>query len=177
MMRTAVMFGLGAAVFVGVMVSGVGEAAAICAAPVITLAPARGTPGSAVVVSGQNFISTCNDTVVNGVAPAPNSPQKGIAIAFAQDGRRSPLSTIDAVGASGTFTVSVVVPVTAHAGSAQFEASRPEGPISQEFRVVARDTELPHTGLETSRLVLAGISALASGFMLFALRRRAMRTP
>jgi hypothetical protein len=178
MKRMAMMLSLVAAVFVGVMVSDVGEAAASCVGPAITVAPMRGAPGSAAVVSGRYFLSTCNDTVVNGVQPAPNSPQKGIAIVFDQDGRRTPLNTIDAVGSNGSFTVTVVVPVTAHAGAAQFEASPPEGPVSQgDFTVVARETELPHTGSETGRLMVDGLAALASGFALFALGRRNIRTP
>jgi hypothetical protein len=176
MIRTAVMSGLGAAVFVGAMVSGVGEAAASCAAPAITVAPTRGAPDSIAAVSGQNFISTCNDTIVNGVPPAPNSPERGVVVVFDQDGRRTPLTTIDAMGSSGTFTVSVVVPATAHAGSAQFEALRPESPVSTDFTVVARETALPHTEAETSRFVLSGLAALATGVVPFALARRTTPT-
>lgn len=172
MKRIAIMLGLGAAMFAGVVASDIGVAAASCAAPTIEVSPAQGAPGSVIIVTGSNFVTTCNDTVVNGAQPAPNAPQTGITIVFNQSDRRTPLSTVDATGATGTFTLSVVVPASAQAGAAQIEASQADGPVSRAFTVIARNPELPHTGGMTSRPTLIGLGLLALGWLTLATARR-----
>lgn len=173
MKHAAVLLVLSAAVCIGVTVSDASDASASCLAPAITLSPSRGVPGSAVVVSGRFFFSTCNDTSVNGAPLVPNAPDQGVAIAFVQDGRRTQLRTVDA-GSDGSFSVTVVVPVTAHGGLAQFETSRLDA-TSQPFSVLGRSTSLAFTGRGTTRLTFAGLSVLASGLALLTLGRRTAR--
>ena len=171
MKRGALTLMLGTAVSVAVVIGGSREVGATCLGPEITVTPTRGAPGSAVVVRGRFFFSTCNDTSVNGVPPAPNSPDKGVAIAFVQDGRPTLLRRIDA-DSDGSFAASVAIPLTAHTGSAQFEASRPAGGVSQKFAVVARSGALAVTGSRATRLMLAGLALLACGFVLLTFGRR-----
>jgi hypothetical protein len=171
MNRRAAMLMLGAAACAGVLTSGATPAGAACAGPEFTLASTRGTPGSSVAASGRYFFATCNDTVVDGVQPPPNAPATDVGIVFVQDGRRTPLHNVPP-SPDGSFTVTVVIPSTAHAGAAKIEATGGFRPVSQNFAVVTGAPELAFTGPRTSRLAAVGVVALAGALILLGISRR-----
>jgi hypothetical protein len=110
-------------------------ATAACAAPIVTVRPGRGAPGSGITVSGENFSPECNDTiacVVGQPCPtlAPNRPQRGITVQFVQREQTWTLATVDAQP-DLTFSVATTVPSDAQRGPAEVVAA-PAQPVKFE---------------------------------------------
>jgi hypothetical protein len=150
----------------GIVLGGPSDAGASCAGPEIAVTPTQGFPGSDVVVQGQHFLSACHDASAGGLPSDTNSSRMHVAIVFIEDGHRTPLGRVEVDRRDG-FSLPVVVPVSAHPGSAQFAASPPAVVFSRPFTVIA----LPN-GLSSPRSAAAirfGLAALTllTGSILF----------
>ena len=87
-----------------------GDSAGACAAPIVTVTPARAAPGEEITVSGSNW-GPCNDT---STASDPAWPEA--TIAWQQDLSEQELGT--AAITDGAFTAAVTVPGDAVGGLA-----------------------------------------------------------
>ncbi|WP_404444958.1 hypothetical protein LG315_13130 [Microbacterium marinum] len=87
-----------------------GDAAGACAAPIVTVTPARAAPGEEIIVSGSNW-GPCDDT---SAASDPAWPEA--TIAWQQDLSEQELGT--AAITDGAFTTAVTVPGEAMGGLA-----------------------------------------------------------
>jgi len=122
-----------------VVVGGVGfgparPATASCPVATIAVEPATAPSGGMITVSGRDFGTACNDTVVNGeVKPPLGDPAKGIELLVRQDGRDVPL-VIVAAAPDYTFAVTVGLPADLHDGPATVHV--PGGPGAAEAAVV-----------------------------------------
>jgi hypothetical protein len=103
---------------------GLGDAAADCGGPTLTVRPSSAAPGATVTVTGDGFITECND--VN-PPPGPHGiggpPATDIELSFTDTGfTRTVLATVDADGGYG-IQVDVVVPAGAAPGTGTVQAT------------------------------------------------------
>ncbi|GII99860.1 hypothetical protein CLV28_1008 [Sediminihabitans luteus] len=86
-------------------------ASAACEAPSITVEPRAVAPGESVMITGEGFMSDCDDTP-DGDA---GDPLQGLEVVFDHDGQTYAGGTADA-GPSGTLSITVPVPLDLPAG-------------------------------------------------------------
>lgn len=141
---------------------GAAPASAACVGPSITVQPDTVRPGQTATVTGADFADgPCNDTITDPPTPTiPNTPARGMGIAFVHAGRSTTLTTVDA-DASFAFTAAITIPNDATPGPATIEVVGRNA--STSIVVADRPTTLPRTGVGTDVLTVAGLSALLLG--------------
>ena len=92
-----------------------------CVPPSVKLSAVKGKPGSALIVTGQNFWLRCNDVVINGVKPVME-PARDIKILLRQGDQSILLTTVSTADARLRFSVIVIIPVDAALGMASVVA-------------------------------------------------------
>lgn len=125
----------------GCAAAGQGQGACAAPAPSVEARPARATPGEAFRFRGEHFADRydCADAgPADGedADPPRGTPEQGIPVEFAQDGRTWDLGTVDS-SEDLSFDVALEVPIDAMRGPATVRATnRNYGPSGTRFVVV-----------------------------------------
>ncbi len=103
----------------GPTVAGGRHSSASCVAPQLTVTPMTVAPGDPLLVRGEYFFDTCQDTVANGVTSPPPRPLTDLTVLLRQGDRSWTLAEqVDAGGPSWTFDRTAAVPIDVSAGDA-----------------------------------------------------------
>jgi hypothetical protein len=101
--------------------SGAGVAAASCVSPSLTAWSSTVRVGEQMKVSGQWFFADCNDVVIGGSKPPPNTPVAAVQLVLRTHGGQLFDLGVAHPDSEGSFTVTITVPEGAQAGPAQIK--------------------------------------------------------
>lgn len=174
-------------------------ASAACAAPTLSTGSGNVEPAGTVMVSGEEWRSSCDDTQSQVVGESP-SPQPApapdtVLLSFVQNGVTTPLKHVDADDAYA-FQAEVVIPTTAKPGPAELLAEgRPGASATSPITVVgstalktpptapagpggtSTPTALPLTGASVPFVLALGLGLAAGGGALALIGRPRAASP